>query len=544
MLSVREGERSQADRLKTSVGGSTNSWLAPELSIVIPTFNRADRVRACLDALARQTQPPSDFEVVVVDDGSSDGTAEMLEGLSTPFALRVVRQENQGNGGARNNGAEVASGRCLLFLDDDVVASSVLVAEHLRAQRENGGAVVIAPYLLPERGSRLARGLARSRLEFYERLAARPLRFRDCWSGNLSLPRSDFLAVGGFATDLCRAVDIELGYRLYSAGVPFVFAPRAVGYEDDRESSRDRLIDAELRGATDVELWRRHPDMISTMEIGGRWQFRRSLILLRRGLLWLHVPPRLLDLFGNLLPRESWLVFWYEFVVGYCCYWRGVRRAADRNTWQQLIRGTPILMYHAVGGPGERADRHVVPARRLERQLRWLERRGYQVIGLEELVSCVRERRLPPAQSVVLTFDDGLADSRLLAAPILERLGLPATFFLEPGSIAFDQAREQVGGVIRFGARTRTHLDLARSELESALGVPVTAFAYPDGEAGPEIQEAVREAGFLGACTTVSGRNRLASDPYALRRLEVRGTDSLIRFALTLWVGDTHRRTK
>jgi glycosyltransferase involved in cell wall biosynthesis len=515
--------------------------VGPELSIIIPTFNRAEKLRVCLDALARQTQPASDFEVVVVDDGSADGTAEMLEGMSTAFARRVVRQENQGYGGARNHGAEIASGRYLLFLDDDVVASPELVAEHLLVQREHGGAVVVAPRLLPDRG-RLARVLAKDRLEYYGQLAGRPMTYRDCWTGNLSVPRSEFFAVGGFAVDLRRQVDTELGYRFQEKGVPLVFAPRAVAIDVDPKTVRERIDDAELRGANAVELWRRHPRMISRSALGGYPEFLpRSLIALRRALLWLNVPPRLLGTRGSLLPRPSWMLMWNTFVLDYC-YWRGVRRAVpDRDTWRGLLHGTPILMYQAVG---ERTSRYVVSVRRFERQLRWLERRGYNVIGLEELISCLREHRLPPAKAVALTFDGGFEADRLLAAPILERLGLPATFFLgsETGP-TLDQARQLVGGVIRFGARAEVEAEVAgsRAELEAALGSPVTAFAYPDGKADPEIQDAVREAGFLGACTTVPGHNRLAADPYALRRLEVRGTDSLIRFALTLWLGETHR---
>jgi len=85
--------------------------MAPELSIVIPTFNRARRLRACLEALGRQTQTASDFEVIVVVDGSTDETEAMLEGLLSPFALRVVLQENRGWCAARNNGAQLAAGR-------------------------------------------------------------------------------------------------------------------------------------------------------------------------------------------------------------------------------------------------------------------------------------------------------------------------------------------------------------------------------------------------------------------------------------------------
>jgi len=67
-----------------------------ELSVIIPTYNRAGRLQDCLEALAKQTQPFSDFEVVVVVDGATDGTMEMLTTLTTPYVLTTIYQENQG----------------------------------------------------------------------------------------------------------------------------------------------------------------------------------------------------------------------------------------------------------------------------------------------------------------------------------------------------------------------------------------------------------------------------------------------------------------
>jgi glycosyltransferase involved in cell wall biosynthesis len=546
--------------------------MPPELSIVIPTYDRRERLRACLDALARQTQPASDFEVIVVDDGSSDGTLEMLEALSLPFFLRVVRQgRNTGYGAARNAGVGVARGTYVLFLDDDVSATPELVAEHLRVQHEEGGVGVIGPYpqSLPRGAGRFARAVAELRLEYYESLEKQIPTFTAFHTGNLSVPRADFEAVGGFADDLPRAVDVELGYRLQEAGMRFVFAPRALGIEDQRETSKDMIRDAEVRGANALELWRRHPPIIASFRIGGAWESSRRWVALRHVLLGLNAPPRLLDLVGYLLPRAADRRKWYGFLETYC-RWRGARRAVDRDTWRRLSRGTPILMYHSIAERGVRAGRFVCPVRRFERQMRWLKLRGYKVVDLEELVSWLREYRLPPAKAIVLTFDDGYVDNRELAAPILERFGFPATFFLvsapESENLRGDgrfsgralmkpgEAKVLLGGVISLGAHTRTHPDLtalapakveaevvgSRVELEQALAVAITIFAYPYGRTNPEIKDVVRKAGYVAACGIRSGRNRLAVDQFDLKRLEVRGTDSLFRFALTLWMGDTH----
>src|SRR5438128_6012175 len=81
----------------------------PALTVIIPTYNRVEFLRACLESLRLQTQPPSDFEVVVVVDGSTDGTRELLGSLATPYRLRAIYQQNCGQHIARNSGAAVAT---------------------------------------------------------------------------------------------------------------------------------------------------------------------------------------------------------------------------------------------------------------------------------------------------------------------------------------------------------------------------------------------------------------------------------------------------
>jgi len=336
-----------------------------------------------------------------------------------------------------------------------------------------------------------------------------------------------------------------------------------------RGASRELMADAETQGRLALELWRRDPPSIRRIELGRWGEAGRGLAAVRLALLALRVPPRFLALLGRVMPRRFSTRGRDRFLHDYG-YWRGVRQTVDEDTWRRLTRGTPILCYHAIGAPGEPASRYVVPVRRFERQMRWLKWRGYNAIHLDELIRCLREHRLPPAKAVVITFDDGYADNRLFAAPLLERLGLPATIFLVTSAgerntwdaneealagralIGLGEARELRGGLLAFGAHTRTHVDLtnadesaldsevagSRTELAAALGETVTAFAYPHGRWTRAVQDAVREAGFLGACGSDAGRNPVSADPYALNRLEVRGDSSLIRFALTPWLGE------
>src|SRR6185369_12818569 len=99
----------------------------PAISVVIPTFNRLPRLQRVLSALAEQTVSASEFEVVVVSDGSTDGTDDYLAKGDTPVPVRHARQDNAGPAAARNHGVRLARGRLILFVDDDVVASPALV---------------------------------------------------------------------------------------------------------------------------------------------------------------------------------------------------------------------------------------------------------------------------------------------------------------------------------------------------------------------------------------------------------------------------------
>ena len=107
---------------------------APSLAVVIPTYNRRAILERTLEALADQSQ--RDFRIVVVDDGSTDGTFAWLESRARTARqpqLSIVRQENRGQGQARNLGVRQVGEDLVLFLGDDVIPRREFVAEHLAA---------------------------------------------------------------------------------------------------------------------------------------------------------------------------------------------------------------------------------------------------------------------------------------------------------------------------------------------------------------------------------------------------------------------------
>ena len=158
-----------------------------EISVIIPTFDRADLVDRCLNALARQTAAPASYEVVVVDDGSTDRTRALLGSYDAPFSLRTQSQPNSGQASARNRAIEIARGRFCLFLDDDIEADPGLVDGHLRAQRAHGGVIGIGMLRLRLSGPRggLSSYFASWWQRHYEQLENGTLQpdFRACFSG-------------------------------------------------------------------------------------------------------------------------------------------------------------------------------------------------------------------------------------------------------------------------------------------------------------------------------------------------------------------------
>jgi len=204
------------------------------VSIVLPTYNRLGQLQRVLGALERQTMDLAGIEVLVVSDGSTDGTNEYLSALDTPLFLIPILQENQGVAAARNHGVERARAGLILFIDDDVVPVPELVAEHVAEHERDGDLIVLGP-MLPPLDQRLSPWVA-----WEERMLQKQYddmieghwepTARQFYTGNTSLARRHILAAGGFDPAFRRAEDVELAYRLTDLGVRFVFNPRAIGY--------------------------------------------------------------------------------------------------------------------------------------------------------------------------------------------------------------------------------------------------------------------------------------------------------------------------
>ena len=240
-----------------------------KLSVIIPTYDRVNRLRSCLESLSRQIQPFGDWEVVVVVDGSTDGTREMLAGLATPYRLLVCEQDDLGRGAALNRGVAAASGCYCLILGDNVVAHPDVVGEHLRAQQAGQGVVCQGPIKLTP--SPQADWYTRELVEHWNKnfveLGAGPQSpsWLNCNADNLSAPRTAIIEAGGFAADLAASFEIELGHNLERHGLRVMFVAQAM-VEQVEDRGFDRLTaEAEQRGQIHAELCRRHPEYAASI---------------------------------------------------------------------------------------------------------------------------------------------------------------------------------------------------------------------------------------------------------------------------------------
>lgn len=539
--------------------------LEPELSVVLATHNRRQMLARCIEALKRQTQSPDSFELVIGDDGSSDGTVEMLRGLQTPFRLTVLDLGKVGKAAARNGAIETASGRICLVIDDDVIAEPELVAEHLAAHREGKivgiGRLTQSP---PEGRDWYASAFAETWNDHFDRLGDRPVDWSDAYAGNLSAPREALLEVGGFR-DRAIGDDFEIGYLLAQAGCEIRYLSRAHAVHDDRKSGDRLLGDSARQGAGHLDLLRDYPEMLPRL-YGWFGATSRREVAVRRLALVLRISPQLLVGLGRLLPGRGRRRVWFYFVSRYA-FWLGVRKAVDRDRWERMTRGVPVLMYHAFSERDE-GDRYVISRRTLSRQLRLLRLLGYRGIDFAEVVCCLRERRLPPRRGVAITIDDGYRDNLEVAASVLRRHGFPATVFLVSGKLGGvndwttegaladrplltpEQVEELREHEIAIGAHTRRHSELpeqsdeavkeevggSRQDLRPRFG-EVETFAYPFGLFDERAVAATAEAGFEGACTVEPRLVSLLDDPLRVPRVEVRAGESLPRFLLNVWLG-------
>lgn len=237
----------------------------PLASIVITTFNRAAALPPTLEALDRQTVPSDTFEVLVVDDGSTDETAAVLAGAAPSYELLVFgHDENRGVSAGRNTGIRAARGRFLIFLSDDLIVADDFVAAHLRTLDRFPGAWVVGGFRQLDDVTRTPFGRYLDELErgFEEGRKEKPVGphlWEMSWptARNMSLPRSDLDRIGLFDERFRTCCeDQDLAERAMAVlPTKFIYDDSIDCLHNDQAADLERYRSFQQRGARDTALF-------------------------------------------------------------------------------------------------------------------------------------------------------------------------------------------------------------------------------------------------------------------------------------------------
>ncbi|PZV00018.1 MAG: family 2 glycosyl transferase [Pseudanabaena sp.] len=236
-------------------------------SIIIPTYNRLPILQKCLMAMEAQdfTQ---EYEIVVVDDGSTDGTIDFLQTHKTEFPhVQLFQQNHEGAAIARNTGIDVAKGEIIVFIDSDLVVTPTFLSAHAKAIAGHQQAFTYGSVINTNN---------------FEDPTSAQVKLQDISTaffatGNVAIAKQWLIKAGKFDTSFRQYgwEDLELGVRLKNLGLKLIKCPEAVGYHWHPAFTIDqlpRLVDVEAqRGRMGVVFYQKHPTWEVRMMIQMTW---------------------------------------------------------------------------------------------------------------------------------------------------------------------------------------------------------------------------------------------------------------------------------
>jgi glycosyltransferase involved in cell wall biosynthesis len=308
-------------------------------SILIPTHNRLPFLQKTLCSLAHLTSAPDTFEVIVVDDGSMDGTQTFLRQASFPFDFHVLRHaKNRFAAAARNTGIKSARGEIVVFLDDDMQVVPEFLEEHLSCHSNEQQKAVVGNIQMHPNVAQTGMNRYLSTRGAQKLKPGQSLPFQYWCSGNASVRKSALMMVGLFDENIRHygGEDLELSYRLHSRGdVLFHFASKAVSYHMHYRTADEVCRLMYNYGRTSLSyMIRKHPALAKTVraDLVQPLRFGRdpSALLGKKMLVRAAMTPPLAALLKWYTKRSpygkpSWA---FDYVIAYY-YFNGLRKAEN-----------------------------------------------------------------------------------------------------------------------------------------------------------------------------------------------------------------------
>ncbi|MBI5152626.1 glycosyltransferase family 2 protein [Candidatus Peregrinibacteria bacterium] len=249
-----------------------------QISVIIPTYNRPDILKECLTRLINQNFVKTEYEIIVVNDGGNDEAHKIVTNLAknSPVQIRYFYQKNSGQGSARNRGLDNASGNLVLLINDDILATSNLLSEHVKAHKQHYheneavlGLILMdpriekTPFIEFMTNASLIFNRFGGHLTAYEKLKGRDTADYNFFYANISFKKSLLIDVRFDETfQKYGWEDIEFGYRLtIEKGLKIYYNPAALAYHYhpmDEESLRPRM---NLIGASVHAIHAKYPEL-------------------------------------------------------------------------------------------------------------------------------------------------------------------------------------------------------------------------------------------------------------------------------------------
>lgn len=262
----------------------------PNLSIVIPAYNREDVAKESIDSLFSQSLDKKRYEVIVVDDASTDDTFKILKELRSDYPIRIFRNNhNRGPAATRNFGVKQAVGNIILFLDVDIIAVPKLLEKHYnwhqRRPEKEFALVGKTAWHQDLKTTPFMRWLESGgpMVDFTGLEKDAETNFLNFYTGNVSLKKKLFLENGGFDENFSAAgspayEDTELGLRLQKAGMRLFYSEEALGYHNDFKTLEDVCARRYVYGKAIGKFREKHPEIKSYFRDDLKYKLTRPLV--------------------------------------------------------------------------------------------------------------------------------------------------------------------------------------------------------------------------------------------------------------------------